>query len=33
MGKDEVYVHNALTKGYITADEKVAILNTPQYQG
>lgn len=30
MGKDESYVNNALSKGYITVEEKDAILDTPQ---
>ena len=30
MGKDEAYVNNAYSKGYITADEKEAILATPK---
>lgn len=31
MGKDESYVNNAFTKGYITDDEKNTILATLQY--
>ena len=31
MGKDEAYVNNAFSKGYITEDEKITILATPQY--
>lgn len=31
MGKDETYVNNALRLGYITEDEKDAILATPQF--
>ena len=30
MGKDETYVRNAETKGYITAEEAETILATPQ---
>ena len=30
MGKDEVYVNNALRLGYITEDERDMILATPQ---
>lgn len=30
MGKDEVYVNNALEKGYITETEKQTILATPK---
>ena len=30
MGKDEAYVQSALDKGYVTEDEKDAILATPQ---
>lgn len=30
MGKDEVYVNNALRLGYITEEEKEIILATPQ---
>ena len=30
MGKDEVYVNNALRLGYITEDEREMILATPQ---
>ena len=30
MGKDEAYVDKAFTKGYITLDEKNAIIATPQ---
>ncbi|WP_170110116.1 hypothetical protein [Peribacillus acanthi] len=30
MGKDETYVQNALAKGYITQEEAVTILATPQ---
>ncbi|MDW5300764.1 MAG: hypothetical protein SA378_11620 [Sedimentibacter sp.] len=30
MGKDESYVTNAYSKGYITAEEKSTILATPQ---
>lgn len=30
MGKDEVYVANALKKGYITEEEEEIILATPQ---
>lgn len=30
MGKDEVYVENAFSKGYITQEEKETILATPK---
>jgi hypothetical protein len=30
MGKDEIYVNNALRLGYITEGEKEIILATPQ---
>lgn len=30
MGKDEVYVSNALDKGYITKKEQVTIMATPK---
>lgn len=30
MGKDETYISNAATKGYITEEEKIMILATPQ---
>jgi hypothetical protein len=30
LGKDEIYVNNALEKGYITAEEKELILTVPQ---
>lgn len=30
LGKDETYVNAALAKGYITTDERDAILVTPQ---
>ncbi len=30
MGKDEAYVNNAFQKEYITEDEKLSILVTPQ---
>jgi hypothetical protein len=30
MGKDQTYVENAYSKGYITEDEKNTILATPQ---
>jgi hypothetical protein len=30
MGKDESYVQNALTKGYITTEESQIILATPK---
>lgn len=30
MGKDEAYVNNALSKGYITEIERDAILATPK---
>lgn len=30
LGKDEAYVNNALTKKYITKEEAVNILATPQ---
>ncbi|MFC3883745.1 hypothetical protein ACFOU2_09630 [Bacillus songklensis] len=30
MGKDQTYVNNAYNLGYITTDEKDAILATPQ---
>lgn len=30
LGKDETYVENAFTKGYITEEEKITILATPQ---
>lgn len=30
MGKDESYVENAFSKGYITEEEKEAILATPK---
>lgn len=33
MGKDEFYVNNAFTKGYITEEEKQMILATPQIGG
>lgn len=30
MGKDETYIENAFSKGYITEAEKETILATPQ---
>lgn len=30
LGKDEIYVQNAQTKGYITTEEATTILATPQ---
>lgn len=31
MGKDEVYVNNALQLGYITESEQITILATPKF--
>lgn len=30
MGKDETYVNNALSKGYITSEERDTSLATPK---